>query len=65
MRPIASSEPAPAEFSEAVRWYEARRPGLGGDFFDEVTAILNPIELKRTRKSERSSRPTAKRAARW
>jgi plasmid stabilization system protein ParE len=44
MRPIASSEPASAEFSEAVRWYEARRPGLGGDFFDEVTAILTLIE---------------------
>lgn len=28
--PIRSSEPASDEFSEAVRWYEARRPGLGG-----------------------------------
>jgi len=43
-RPIRSSEPASDEFSEAVRWYEARRPGLGGDFFDEVGALLTLIE---------------------
>ena len=42
-RPIRTSEPASAEFSEAVRWYEARRPGLGGEFFDEVAAILTLI----------------------
>ena len=43
-RPIRSSEPASVEFSEAVRWYEARRAGLGGEFFDEVVAILTRIE---------------------
>ena len=43
-RPIRSSEPASDEFSEAVRWYEARRPGLGGEFFDEVGALLTLIE---------------------
>ena len=43
-RPIRSSEPASVEFSEAVRWYEARRAGLGGKFFDEVVAILALIE---------------------
>ena len=43
-RPVRSSEPASDEFSEAVRWYEARRPGLGGEFFDEVGAILTRIE---------------------
>ena len=43
-RPIRSSEPASDEFSEAVRWYEARRSGLGGEFFDAVTAALSLIE---------------------
>ena len=43
-RPIRSSEPASDEFSEAVRWYEARRPGLGGEFFAAVAATLSLIE---------------------
>ena len=43
-RPIHISEPASDEFSEAVRWYEARRPGLGGEFVDAVAAILSRIE---------------------
>ena len=43
-RPIRSSEPASEEFSEAVRWYEARRSGLGGEFFDAVGATLALIE---------------------
>lgn len=29
---------------EAVRWYETRRPGLGGEFFDAVVATLSLIE---------------------
>jgi hypothetical protein len=28
------SHPASAEFTEAVRWYEEQRVGLGGEFFD-------------------------------
>ena len=44
MRPIRTSEPASDEFSEAVRWYEARRSGLGGEFFDAVAATLALIE---------------------
>jgi plasmid stabilization system protein ParE len=43
-RPIRTSEPASVEFSEAVRWYEARRSGLGGEFFDAVAAIISLIE---------------------
>ena len=35
-RPVRSSEPASAELTEAVRWYETRRTGLGGEFFDAV-----------------------------
>jgi plasmid stabilization system protein ParE len=44
MRPIRNSEPASDEFGEAVRWYEARRSGLGGEFFDAVAATLSRIE---------------------
>ena len=44
-RPIRTIEPASDEFSEAVRWYEARRSGLGGEFFDAVAATLSLIEI--------------------
>ena len=44
MRPIRSSQPASDEFREAVRWYEARRTGLGGEFFEAVAATLSRIE---------------------
>jgi hypothetical protein len=44
MRPIRTTEPASTEFREAVRWYEARRTGLGGKFFDAVVATLSLIE---------------------
>ena len=43
-RRIRTSEPASDEFSEAVRWYEARRSGLGSEFFDAVAATLSLIE---------------------
>jgi len=44
-RRIRTSEPASDEFSEAVRWYEARRSGLGGEFFDAVAATVSLIEV--------------------
>jgi plasmid stabilization system protein ParE len=43
-RPIRTSEPASDEFSEAVRWYDTRRSGLGGEFFDAVAATISLIE---------------------
>ena len=43
-RSIRTSEPAADEFSAAVRWYEARRRGLGGEFFDAVLATLSRFE---------------------
>ena len=42
--PIRTTQPASDEFGEAVRWYEARRAGLGGEFFDAVAATLSRIE---------------------
>jgi plasmid stabilization system protein ParE len=43
-RPVRSSEPASDELAEAVRWYESRRTGLGGEFFDAVVATVSLIE---------------------
>jgi plasmid stabilization system protein ParE len=45
VKPIRISRPASAEFADAVRWYEQKRAGLGGEFFDAVT---HAIELIRT-----------------
>lgn len=44
MKPLLISRPASDELTEAVRWYELRRSGLGGDFHD---AIVRTIELIR------------------
>ena len=46
MKPLRISSQASTEFAEAVRWYEQKRVGLGGEFFDAVT---HAIELIRTR----------------
>ena len=43
-RRVRTSEPASDEFSEAVRWYEARRSGLGSELFDAVAATVSLIE---------------------
>jgi hypothetical protein len=63
MRPIRSTEPASDEFGEAVRWYEARRSGLGGEFFD-ASARLSRVS-KATRTLARRFRLTAKPVVRW
>lgn len=44
--PVRSSEPASDELTEAVRWYETRRAGLGSEFFDAVVATLALIETR-------------------
>lgn len=46
MKPLQIGHAASAEFAEAVRWYEQKRTGLGGEFFDAVT---HAVELIRTR----------------
>jgi hypothetical protein len=45
-RGIRSIQQASDEFTEAVRWYEKRRPGLGGEFFDAVCATMALIEAR-------------------
>jgi ParE-like toxin of type II ParDE toxin-antitoxin system len=43
VKPVRTSAPAGTEFSEAVLWYESRRSGLGGEFFDQVVATMSLI----------------------
>ena len=40
------SEAASDELTDAVRWYEAQRPGLGAELFDAVTATIETIETQ-------------------
>ena len=42
-RALRSVRQASDEFTEAVRWYEGRRVGLGGQFFDSVVAMMEII----------------------
>jgi len=37
---------AEADLSEAFRWYEARRPGLGQEFLDEASNTFSHIAVK-------------------
>jgi plasmid stabilization system protein ParE len=43
-RGLQIAGPASEEITEAVRWYEARRPGLGADLYDAVNATIAGIE---------------------
>lgn len=45
MKPFRFSRPASEEFAESVRWYEIRRLGLGGEFYD---AVGRTVDLIRT-----------------
>lgn len=42
--PLRISEEADAELTEAVRWYEAHRIGLGSEFLAAVDAAVTRIE---------------------
>jgi plasmid stabilization system protein ParE len=43
-RRLRTAAPAVDELSDAVRWYEGRRVGLGGELFDAVTQAIELIE---------------------
>jgi toxin ParE1/3/4 len=45
VKPLRISPPASAEFTDAVRWYETKRLGLGAEFFD---AVVGAAEFIRT-----------------
>ena len=42
MKPVRISPPASEEFTEAVRWYEGKRVGLGAEFYD---AVIRTVDL--------------------
>ena len=44
MKPLRISEPASLELTEAVRWYEDRRPGWGAKLLDAVSRAFGVIE---------------------
>jgi plasmid stabilization system protein ParE len=43
LKPLYFGAPASSELSEAVRWYEQRRVGLGAELFDAVAAAVETI----------------------
>jgi hypothetical protein len=44
VKPVRIAPPASAEFTDAVRWYEGKRAGLGGEFYD---AVVRAVDLVR------------------
>jgi toxin ParE1/3/4 len=44
LRPVLVAAAASEEWAAATRWYEERRPGLGGEFHEAVVAALALIE---------------------
>jgi toxin ParE1/3/4 len=43
VKPFQISAPATAELAAAVSWYEAKRSGLGGEFYDAVVRAIDLI----------------------
>jgi toxin ParE1/3/4 len=60
VKPFQFSDPATAELTDAVRWYEQQRAGLGSDLFDAIIEAVDLIrahpELGAPRTSRRPSR---------
>ena len=63
MKFVQISKAAADELTEAIRWYERQRVGLGGDLFDAVAATLDLIqthpEIGSLRTGRRPSRQMA------
>jgi plasmid stabilization system protein ParE len=55
VKPFQLSDPATAELTHAIRWYERQRTGLGGELLDAITAA---IDLIRTHPEIGVPRPT-------
>ena len=43
MKPVRIAPPASHEFTEGIRWYEQKRAGLGGEFYDAVVRAVDLI----------------------
>jgi plasmid stabilization system protein ParE len=44
VKPFNISQPASAELTEAVRWYERKRPGVGDELLKAVAAATELIQ---------------------
>ena len=42
-RPLRIAEPASRELSEAVRWYNAQRTGLGSELLAAIEGVLSDV----------------------
>ena len=54
------SEPAAEDLTEAVRWYEQQRAGLGAELLAAVTAAIDHIRRYPESASPRPSRPAVR-----
>jgi plasmid stabilization system protein ParE len=60
VKPLHVSEPASTELTEAVRWYEDRRPGWGDRLLTAVTATMTLVEAHPEIGSPRRGHPAAR-----
>ena len=44
--PIRIHAQASVELTEAIRWYESKRPDLGAELLDEVTSAIDQLSLR-------------------
>jgi plasmid stabilization system protein ParE len=44
--PVRVDSAASDELTAAIHWYEARRPGLGAEFYDRVVAAIAAVEAQ-------------------
>src|SRR6185295_1857132 len=49
VKPVEFSDPAAAEPSAAVRWYDQRRVGLGAELLDAIAATIDRAHSSRRR----------------
>ena len=63
MKPFQVTAPAAEELAAAIRWYEAKRRGLGGEFYDAVVDAIDLIRANPEVGSFRSGRLAHRRFA--
>ena len=63
MKPVQFSEDASAELVAAIRWYEVRRAGLGGELYDAVNRTVALIETHPDIGTLRTRRPPSRQLA--
>jgi plasmid stabilization system protein ParE len=56
VKPVQFAKPASDELTEAVRWYETRRSGLGAEFYAEIVRTIDLIQTHPEIGSPRVSR---------